>query len=48
MRVGPHPHALRLDSLRSLAAAAGASTGAEGLDDFVRTDSHARVQGHGD
>ncbi len=25
MRVGPHPHALRLDSLRSLAAAAGAA-----------------------
>jgi len=26
MHVGPHPHALRLDSLRSLAAAAGADT----------------------
>jgi len=24
MLVGPHPHSLRLDSLRSLAAAAGA------------------------
>jgi len=28
--VGPHPHSLRLDSLRSLAAAAGASYFARG------------------
>jgi hypothetical protein len=47
VRVGPHPHALRLDSLRSLAAAAGATPFANHLDDFEDTDFRAGGEGHG-
>src|SRR5688572_3602467 len=48
MRVGPHPHALRLDSLRSLAAAAGAhAAGTYGGDHLIRAESCPRTERHG-
>jgi hypothetical protein len=48
MRAGPHPRALRLDSLRSLAAAAGAThaAGANLRDNVVSAETNAGRQVH--
>ena len=46
MRVGPHPHALRLDSLRSLAAAAGASLSTSSGPKTVRPIESHQMRAH--